>query len=59
METAARASAADVAQIASVLSPLMERAQIALAPHRDVLKGKRIFLLPESQLKHKRRLPLA
>ena len=55
METAARDFEVDEAQIDSVLSPLMERAQIALAPHREVLKGKRIFLLPESQLE----LPLA
>ena len=33
----------------------MERAQSALARHRAVLEGKRIFLLPESQLE----LPLA
>ena len=33
----------------------MERARIALEPHREVLAGKRIFLLPESQLE----LPLA
>ena len=33
----------------------MERANKALAPHREVLAGKRIFLLPESQLE----LPLA
>ena len=41
--------------VADVLSPLMERAFKALAPHREVLAGKRIFLLPESQLE----LPLA
>ena len=55
METAARDFEVNEAQIDSVLTPLMERAQIALAPHREVLKGKRIFLLPESQLE----LPLA
>ena len=41
--------------VADVLTPLMERATKALAPHREVLAGKRIFLLPESQLE----LPLA
>ena len=41
--------------VADVLAPLMERAFKALAPHREVLAGKRIFLLPESQLE----LPLA
>ena len=41
--------------VADVLAPLMERAYKALAPHREVLAGKRIFLLPESQLE----LPLA
>ena len=42
-------------RVAEVLDPLMERARQALAPHRAVLTGKRIFLLPESQLE----LPLA
>ena len=41
--------------VADVLAPLMERAFKALEPHREVLAGKRIFLLPESQLE----LPLA
>ena len=42
-------------RVAEVLDPLMKRARQALAPHREVLAGKRIFLLPESQLE----LPLA
>ena len=43
------------ASVREVLDPLEARARIALAPHREVLAGKRIFLLPESQLE----LPLA
>ena len=55
MEAAARAFGVAPSHVATVLDPLMERARIALEPHRQVLAGKRIFLLPESQLE----LPLA
>ena len=55
MEAAAKDFQINADQVASVLDPLVARAQSALAPHRDILKGKRIFLLPESQLE----LPLA
>ena len=55
MEAAASAFQLDPVQVSSVLDPLTARAQQALAPHREILNGKRIFLLPESQLE----LPLA
>ena len=55
METAARAWGIDEATISATLDPLMERARQALEPHRRRLEGKRMFLLPESQLE----LPLA
>ena len=55
METAARAWGIDEATISATLDPLMERARQALEPHRRRLEGKRIFLLPESQLE----VPLA
>ncbi len=55
MEAAARAWGINDAQISTTLDPLMERARLALEPHRQKLAGKRIFLLPESQLE----LPLA
>ena len=55
MEAAAKDFQINAEQVASVLDPLVARAQSALAPHREILNGKRIFLLPESQLE----LPLA
>ncbi|MGB1621575.1 MAG: ferredoxin:protochlorophyllide reductase (ATP-dependent) subunit N [Synechococcus sp.] len=55
MEAAASAFQLDPVQVSTVLDPLIARAQQALAPHREILNGKRIFLLPESQLE----LPLA
>ena len=55
MEAAARAWGINDAEIGATLDPLMERARLALEPHRQKLAGKRIFLLPESQLE----LPLA
>jgi light-independent protochlorophyllide reductase subunit N len=36
--------------VAEVLDPLVERGQRAIAPHRELLAGKRLFLLPDSQL---------
>jgi len=38
------------ALVAEVLDPLVERGQRAVAPHRELLAGKRLFLLPDSQL---------
>ena len=38
------------AQVAAVLDPLVERGRRAIAPHRELLAGKRLFLLPDSQL---------
>ena len=55
MEAAASAFSVPAERVNKVLDPLMDRARIALAPHREILSGKRIFLLPESQLE----LPLA
>ena len=55
LAAAAQAFGLAPSHVATVLDPLMERARIALEPHRQVLAGKRIFLLPESQLE----LPLA
>jgi light-independent protochlorophyllide reductase subunit N len=55
MAAAAAAFGVAPAQVAQVLDPLVERGQRALAPHRDVLSGKRLFLLPDSQLE----IPLA
>ena len=55
MEAAAKAWGVDDSRISATLNPLMERAALALEPHRQTLAGKRIFLLPESQLE----LPLA
>lgn len=55
MEAAAAAFQLNTDQVRSVLDPLTARAQQALALHREILNGKRIFLLPESQLE----LPLA
>jgi Nitrogenase component 1 type Oxidoreductase. len=36
--------------VGEVLDPLVERGQRAIAPHRELLAGKRLFLLPDSQL---------
>jgi light-independent protochlorophyllide reductase subunit N len=55
MAAAATAFGMTPAQVAEVLDPLVERGQRALAPHRETLAGKRLFLLPDSQLE----IPLA
>ena len=55
METACRDFNLPGDRVAAVLNPLEQRAQMALAPHRARLAGKRIVLLPESQLE----IPLA
>ncbi|MBM5803016.1 MAG: ferredoxin:protochlorophyllide reductase (ATP-dependent) subunit N [Cyanobacteria bacterium K_DeepCast_35m_m2_155] len=55
MAAAADAFGIAPAQVAAVLDPLVERGQRAIAPHRETLAGKRLFLLPDSQLE----IPLA
>ncbi len=55
METACRDFNLPGDRVAAVLNPLEERARMALEPHRAELAGKRIVLLPESQLE----IPLA
>ena len=55
MHAAAQAFAIPPEQVAAVLDPLVERGRQALVPHREVLAGKRLFLLPDSQLE----IPLA
>ena len=55
MEAAAQDFDIPAERVAGILDPLVERARKALEPHRQILQGKRIFLLPESQLE----LPLA
>ena len=55
METACRDFNLPGERVAAVLDPLEQRARMALEPHRAELAGKRIVLLPESQLE----LPLA
>ena len=42
-------------RLAAVLDPLVERGRRALEPHRALLQGRRLFLLPDSQLE----IPLA
>ena len=49
-EAAATAFGIDPAHTASVLNPLKERGRAAVAPHRLELEGKRLFLLPDSQM---------
>ena len=49
-ETAAAAFGIDPAHTAAVLDPLVARGQAAVAPHRRQLEGKRLFLLPDSQM---------
>jgi light-independent protochlorophyllide reductase subunit N len=55
MATAAAAFGVAPERVAEVLDPLVERGRRALAPQREVLAGKRLFLLPDSQLE----IPLA
>lgn len=55
MAAAAQTFAIAPAQVAAVLDPLVERGRQALTPHRELLAGKRLFLLPDSQLE----IPLA
>ncbi|MFM1811968.1 MAG: hypothetical protein RLZZ336_906 [Cyanobacteriota bacterium] len=55
MAAAAAAFGIDPARVSAVLDPLVERSQRAMAPHRETLAGKRLFLMPDSQLE----IPLA
>ena len=55
MAAAAAAFGVAPAHVQAVLAPLVERGQRALAPHKEVLTGKRLFLMPDSQLE----IPLA
>jgi len=55
MAAAAAAFGIEASVVASVLDPLVERGRVALAPHREVLAGKRLFLMPDSQME----IPLA
>jgi light-independent protochlorophyllide reductase subunit N len=55
MAAAAAAFGSECGRVAAVLDPLVERGQRAMAPLREVLAGKRLFLLPDSQLE----IPLA
>jgi light-independent protochlorophyllide reductase subunit N len=54
---AAAAAAFGIApeRVAAVLDPLVERSQRAIAPYKETLAGKRLFVLPDSQLE----IPLA
>jgi light-independent protochlorophyllide reductase subunit N len=55
MEAAARAFELDPEKVAAVLDPLVERGRKALEPHRQELAGRRLFLMPDSQME----IPLA
>jgi light-independent protochlorophyllide reductase subunit N len=55
MAAAAAAFGIDPQRVAEVLDPLVERSRRALEPHRQLLAGRRLFLLPDSQLE----IPLA
>jgi light-independent protochlorophyllide reductase subunit N len=55
MAAAAEAFGIAGERVAEVLDPLVERGRRALAPHREVLAGKRLFLMPDSQME----IPLA
>ena len=55
MTAAAAACGVPADRVAEVLDPLVERGRKALAPHREVLEGKRLFLMPDSQME----IPLA
>jgi light-independent protochlorophyllide reductase subunit N len=55
MEAAAAAFGIPPERVAEVLAPLIERGQRAIASQRERLAGKRLFLLPDSQME----IPLA
>ena len=55
IQAAANSFGIDKSIVDSILNPLISRAKLALAPHVEKLSGKKLFLLPESQLE----IPLA
>jgi light-independent protochlorophyllide reductase subunit N len=55
MAAAAAAFGLPPERVDAVLDPLVARGRRALEPHRQVLAGKRLFLLPDSQME----IPLA
>jgi light-independent protochlorophyllide reductase subunit N len=55
MEAAATSFGIPPQRVAEVLEPLLERGRRAIAPHRERLAGRRLFLLPDSQME----IPLA
>ena len=55
MEAAAAAFDLAPEAVAAVLDPLVERGRRALEPHRQELAGRRLFLMPDSQME----IPLA
>ncbi|MFN5193123.1 MAG: ferredoxin:protochlorophyllide reductase (ATP-dependent) subunit N [Cyanobacteriota bacterium] len=55
MMAAAEACGIATATAAAVLEPVVERGRRALLPHRELLAGRRLFLMPDSQLE----IPLA
>ncbi|MEB3348753.1 MAG: ferredoxin:protochlorophyllide reductase (ATP-dependent) subunit N [Cyanobacteriota bacterium] len=55
MLAAAAACGVDANTAAAVLEPVVERGRRALEPHRELLAGRRLFLMPDSQLE----IPLA
>ncbi len=55
LEAAADACGADRARLRDTIALPQERARRALAPHREMLAGRRVFFFPDSQLE----LPLA
>lgn len=50
LAAAARQWGVSDAQFNTVTTPLIERARTGLAKYRDILAGKRLFMLPDSQL---------
>jgi light-independent protochlorophyllide reductase subunit N len=55
IQAAANSFGIDKSIVDSILNPLISRAKKALEPHVEKLSGKKLFLLPESQLE----IPLA
>ena len=55
IEAAANSFNIDKSLVSSTLEPLILRARKAIAPYKEKLNGKKLFLLPESQLE----IPLA
>ncbi|MEB3266621.1 MAG: ferredoxin:protochlorophyllide reductase (ATP-dependent) subunit N [Cyanobacteriota bacterium] len=55
MQAAAAACGIPAATATAVLEPVVERGRRALEPHRELLAGRRLFLMPDSQLE----IPLA